>query len=180
MILSPYAAFQQHKLTETEALHQTNLMMEEELTHLQAENNKLQQQVKQVQETVSKLAALEATVQAVNALQGDSIDKLDEQLQESKEILSHMDRNFQAVILQNLVTVLLATDANRDMMLADEEIDELIRNLEGIQGVQLKEDLLRKTIIDNGRSVGAVMEVARNVLTPEKSSTTQSMFSYLE
>jgi hypothetical protein len=70
------------------------------------------------------------------------------ELDESKEILSHMDRNYKAVILQNLVTVLLATDADQDMILSDEEINELICNREGIHGVQLKEDLLRQTIIE--------------------------------
>lgn len=181
MILSPYAAFQQRKITEVEALQKINESLEEEVTHLQAENTKLTDQVKQVEGSVSNLAALEATMEAVNALQGDSIGKLQEQLQESKDILASMDRNCQGFILQNLVTVLLATDADQNMMLSDEEIDELIHNLEGIQGVQLKEDLLRKTIIEQGRSVGAVMEVARNVLTPpDNSSTVDPMFSYLE
>jgi hypothetical protein len=181
MLLSPYAAFQQRKISEVEALHQTNVLLEQELTHIKEENAKLSVQVQEVQTTVARLDSLEATMEAISALEGASLDKLQEQLDESKEILTHMHRNYQADILQNLVSVLLATDADQNMLLADEEIDDLIRNLEGIHGVQLKEDLLRKVIIEQGRSVDALMEVARNVISPpEQSGTVKPIFTYLE
>jgi hypothetical protein len=180
MVLSPYAAFQQRKISEVDALHQTNVLLEKELSHFKAENIKLSNQVQQVQATVAKLNFLEATMEAVNALEGESLDKLQEQLEESKEIVLHMDRNYQADILQNLMTVLVATDADQNMLLADKEIDDLIHNLEGIHGVQLKEDLLRKTIIEHGRSVAAVMEIARNVLSPsDQDGSGNQIFTYL-
>jgi len=163
LVLAPYAAFQQRKITQVEALKETNEVMHEEMAHLAAENNRLQTQVQQIEKSVSNLSQLEDTLEAVNALQGESIKKLEEQLNESKEILANMTRNRKAVILQNLVTVLLATDGNQDMLLSDEEIDDLIHNMESINGVELKEDLVRQTIIDAGRSVAAVLEVARNV-----------------
>ena len=146
-----------------EALKETNEVMQGEVTHLTAENSRLQAQVRQIEKSVANLSQLEDTLEAVTALQGESIKKLEEQLNESKEILANMSQNRKAVILQNLVSVLLATDGNQDMLLSDEEIDDLIHNLESINGVELKEDLVRKTIIDSGRSVAAVMEVARNV-----------------
>lgn len=163
LLLAPYAAFQQRKITEVEALKETNEVMQGEVTHLTAENSRLQAQVQQIEKSVANLSQLEDTLEAVAALQGESIKKLEEQLNESKEILANMSQNRKAVILQNLVSVLLATDGNQDMLLSDEEIDDLIHNLESINGVELKEDLVRKTIIDSGRSVAAVMEVARNV-----------------
>lgn len=178
ILLSPYAAFQQRKITQTEALKQTVEYMQTEVDYLTTENDRLSNQVHSVEESVSKLEALEETVAAVNQLQGESVQKLEEQLEESKKILSHMKTNQKAVILQNLVTVLLATDADADMLLSDEEIEELIQNLEGIHGVQLNEDLLRQTVIDQGRSVAAVMEVARAVLTPSDGES--NIFSYLE
>ena len=72
---------------------------------------------------------------------------------------------------------MFATDADQNMLLSNQEIDQLIQKMEGIHGVQLKEDLIRKTILDQGRSVGAVMEVARSVLN---ASEQDSMFSYIE
>lgn len=179
LILSPYAAFQQRKLTQTEALHQTNELLEHEVNHLSIENSKLTKQVQHIEESVSKLGAMEAALEAINSLQGESVGKLEQHLQESKDILSRMESNIQAAILQNLVTVMLSTDADQNMMLSNEEIDELIQNLEGINGIQLKEDQVRKTIIEHGRSVGAIMEVARQALATCKSGT-DSMFSFVE
>lgn len=171
LVLAPYAAFQQRKITQVETLKETNEALQGEVAHLTAENDRLQSQVQQIETSVSNLSQLEETLDSVNALQGESIKKLEEQLNESKEILANMNRNRKAVILQNLITVLLATDGNQDMLLSDEEIDDLIHNMESINGVELKEDLVRQTIIDAGRSVAAVMEVARNV---------DSLFNWVE
>ena len=137
--------------------------MQDEVAHLTAENSRLQAQVQQIEKSVANLSQLEDTLEAVNALQGESIKKIEEQLKDSKEILASMSQNRKSIILQNLITVLLATDGNQDMLLSDEEIDDLIHNMESINGVELKEDLVRNTIIDAGRSVASVMEVARNV-----------------
>ena len=163
LVLAPYAAFQQRKITEIEALKETNEVMQDEVAHLTAENSRLQAQVQQIEKSVANLSQLEDTLEAVNALQGESIKKIEEQLKDSKEILASMSQNRKSIILQNLITVLLATDGNQDMLLSDEEIDDLIHNMESINGVELKEDLVRNTIIDAGRSVASVMEVARNV-----------------
>ena len=163
LVLAPYAAFQQRKITEIESLKETNEVMQEEVAHLTAENGRLQAQVQQIEKSVSNLSQLEDTLEAVNVMRGESIKKIEEQLNDSKEILANMSQNRKAVILQNLITVLLSTDGNQDMLLSDEEIDDLIHNMESINGVELKEDLVRNTIIDAGRSVASVMEVARNV-----------------
>jgi len=53
-ILSPYAAIQQEKLTQTEALDQTNDRMEEEVAQLTQENKRLATQVREIEETVLK------------------------------------------------------------------------------------------------------------------------------
>lgn len=148
--------------------------MEEEIEFLSNENDRLQVQLRSIQESVSKLQTLEDTLETVQALRGESITKLEDQVAESKVILSRMDENKQAVVLQNLMTLLLATDADADMIMSDQEINDLIHNLEGLHGVQLKEGLIRQVILENGRSISAIMEVAREAL---KGS---GMFSYVD
>lgn len=163
MVLSPYAAFQQRKITQIEALKETCEVMEGEVQTMAAENIRLAAHVEKMEASVANLSKLEDTLEAVNALQGDSIQKLQEQVQESKEILSNMKQNAKAVIMQNLITTLLAADENQDLLLSDEEIDDLIHHLESIHGVELKEDVIRQTIVSKGRSVPAIMEVAKNI-----------------
>lgn len=77
-----------------------------------------------------------------------------------------MSRNKKAAVLHTLMTVALAMDT--DGILSNEEIDELIDALRGIRGVRIKENMLRKMIIDNGRSLMGVMEVARNLVHDDK------------
>jgi uncharacterized protein YoxC len=156
------------------ALKQTNAQMEEEIQFMTNENNRLQEQLGAIQESVSKLQSLEEVLASVQSLQGESVTKLADQVIESREILARMHQNKQAVVLQNLMTLLLATDADADMILSDQEINDLIHNLEGLHGVQLNENLIRQMILEQGRSISAVMAVAREALAGD------GMFTYLE
>jgi hypothetical protein len=54
LIIAPTAAFQQYKLTQVEALQQTNVVFERETQKLSQENAKLQQTVQQMEESVLK------------------------------------------------------------------------------------------------------------------------------
>jgi hypothetical protein len=111
-------------------------------------------------------------------LGGASLDELERQLQESKQILKGFENNFKAELLQNMMTVILTMDRDGNMILSNEEIDELIQAMEGIHGTQVDEERLKKLIIDQGRSLMGVMEVARNLLRddiPEE----ESIFSYV-
>ena len=73
---------------------------------------------------------------------------------------------------------MLTMDRDGNMILSNEEIDELIQALEGIHGVQLQEDKLRKIIIDQGRSLMGVMDLARNLLLGEDND--DAIFSIIE
>ena len=53
-LLSPYAAIQQRKLTEVQALEETNERLESEVNQLSAENERLSGQVKEVESSVSR------------------------------------------------------------------------------------------------------------------------------
>ena len=52
--VAPYAALQQQKLTEVEALKQTNQRLDEEVSQLKYENERLQTQVNELESSVTK------------------------------------------------------------------------------------------------------------------------------
>ena len=54
IIIAPTAAFQQHKLTQVEALAQTNERLSSEVDQLTAENGRLTASVQQMEESVLK------------------------------------------------------------------------------------------------------------------------------
>ena len=89
-----------------------------------------------------------------------------------------MSRNKRAELLHNFVTVALAMDHDGNRILSNEEMDEIVQTAKGIHGVRLKEHVLRKMIIDSGRSLTGVMEVARN-LVDEDISEEEKIFSFV-
>jgi hypothetical protein len=75
-----------------------------------------------------------------------------------------MQDNLMGNILQNLISVVLNCDKDGDMVLSDEEIDTIILKMEGINGIDLNDELLREALVQNGRSLNAILDVARNAL----------------
>jgi len=165
--IAPYAAFQQQKLTEVEALRETNQRMEEEVNILKEENERLQGAIKDLEGSVDNLREMEETLANVKAMEGKSIDILEDQLETSQQILKDMEKNLKATILQNLISIVFESDIDGDNKMSDAELDEFMARMENIGGVQVKEELFRKKIIDSGRSLNAVMDVIRNLLDEE-------------
>lgn len=99
------------------------------------------------------LQEMSSTLAAIRETEGKGLDELEKQLQTSREIFDSMQDNLMGNILQNLISVVLNCDKDGDMTLSDEEIDMIILKLEGMNGVDLKEDLLREALIQNGRSL---------------------------
>jgi hypothetical protein len=99
------------------------------------------------------LKSLQQKLETIQSVQGASLEELEKQLQDSRVIAKKMSQNLQGDILQNLISVVLACDQDGDMTMSDAEIDDLIAKLEGVHGIQLKEDLIRSKIIEMGRSL---------------------------
>ncbi len=117
-------------------------------------------------------------LEIIQSVQGASLDELEQQLQESRNIYSKMSQNLQGEILQNLISVILACDQDGDMVLSDEEIDDIIHKMEAIHGVQLKEDLLKSIVIEQGRSIKSIMALARNLM--QENDPDKNIFSFIE
>lgn len=122
---------------------------------------------------------MQNTLEAVRAAEGQSLDELSRQLETSKEILDKMEDNLMAGVLQNLITVVLGCDRDGDLMLSDGEIDALIVKMEGVHGIDLKQDLLRRKLVEQGRSLNAVLSVCKNVLDNDVPAD-ENIFSFVE
>lgn len=59
----------------------------------------------------------------------------------------------QGDILNNLIDVALACDEDADMVLSDKEINGAIEKLEQVHGIDVDNEGVRKTLIENGRSL---------------------------
>jgi len=124
----------------------------------------LQSSVGQLEQSVENLKDLEDTLETIKKSETKSLDVLEKQVAQQREILNSMEGNLKATIMQNLVSTVLASDKDGDKMLCDEEIDLLINKIENLYDVELQEDKFKMTIIGAGRSLNAVMEVGRNLM----------------
>lgn len=107
---------------------------------------------------------MEQTLSTLQSVQGQSVDELEQQLEESKDILSRMKTNQRGQVLQNLISVVLNADSDGNRVLSDDDIEDIIRRLEGLHHVDINDEKVRQTIIDNGRSVEAVLKLAKSAL----------------
>lgn len=169
LLAAPYVVFQQQKITQVEALVETNERVREEVDQLQRENRKLQENVEQLESSVKGLKVQKAKLDTINSAQVTSLDALENQLEESREILNKMKQNVQGEILGNLFDIILAVDADGDDILSDDEIDALIQSMEKLNGVDFRDEVVRNAIIDKGRSIDAIMDLVTNTLKEDVS-----------
>jgi DNA repair exonuclease SbcCD ATPase subunit len=166
LFLSPYAVFQQSKLTQVQALEQTNSVLEDELRFLQEQQQKIQSHVQEIQATEQRGKAMQATLAAVKGQDAQSLQKLEQQVQESRTILAHMEQTAQANQLQTFITLLVNADADQNTILnSDKEVEQFLQSLEStIDDVTWNKEQIRQTIAQQKGSMSAVMELARQVI----------------
>jgi hypothetical protein len=121
---------------------------------------------------------MEDTLETLQSVQGVSMLELEGQLRESQEIWNTLDRDLQSEIVRALIGVILGADTDQDFLLSDAEIDDIIHKMEAIHGVQLKEDLLKSIVIEQGRSIKSIMALARNLM--QENDPGKNIFSFIE
>ena len=96
-----------------------------------------------------------------------SLSKLETQLATSKRSLQQMDVNRTNEIVDNIFDVIIHADQDENWALEDEEIETLIDKIEGIMGVEVADELLKKKIIDNGRDIDSIMMLIKGLLADD-------------
>jgi hypothetical protein len=120
---------------------------------------------------------MEQTLRTLQAVEGQSVEILEQQVVESKKVLKQLQGKKAGRLLQNFLTVLFQVkNQDQDMILDDDDIEALISRLEGLSGghINVNDELLRKVIIEQGRSIQAVMQVAKNILQGSSSISSSS------
>jgi uncharacterized protein YukE len=161
-IVGPYAYYQQVQLTDIKALQETHAVIKVEVDKLSTENKRLAKNIDEMSGTVQNLKDVEDALDVITKVQGQSVEEFKKQVQTSKEILAGMQSNLKTNILQNLLTLVLGSDANRDNSISEEEVNALIRRIVQMPGVTVKEDLFKKMVV--GKDPSAIMEIIRNLL----------------
>ena len=164
IITGPYCYYQQTRLTDIRTLQQTQHVLQTEVDKLEASNKKLVQNIDTMTVSVDRLEEIDQALQIIGSKQGLTVEAFEQQVRENKQILQQMRGNLQANVLQNLLSIILRSDTDKNFTMEETEIDALIRRLQNISGVTVHAERFRAAIA--GQNVNAVMEIVKNLLRP--------------
>lgn len=164
VFLSPFAAFQQMKMTQSIAMKETNTFFENQLDILKESNKNLSLRIQDLTETVRSLQKMEVTLGYCKTLQGNCLQQLEEQLKQGKEIKYRLKTSVKDDLVDAIFEIALRCDDDGDMKLSDEEMHNMVNRLEGLHGVQVREQKLRQLVANDGRNVFSLMTIAKNML----------------
>jgi len=164
IVTGPYCYYQQTRLTDIRTLQETEQVLQREVNRLEESNNQLVRNIDQMTVSVDRLEEIDQALQIIGSKQGVTVQAFQKQVAENKNILKQMKGNLQANVLQNLLSVILRSDVDKDFTMDEDEIEDLIRRLQNISGVTVKADLFRAAIA--GQNINAVMDIVKNLLRP--------------
>lgn len=181
LLIPPYSAYQEQKLTDCKAMMETSDVMNHELTNLTHENERLSKETDKLKTTIGSLQRLTDTFEEIREMEDASLDIMEEQLLQSKEILKMMKANKLNVILDNIFDIILAVDTDGDGTLSVEEIEKLIKSVESINNVDINDSLFRE-LVPVGSTIDDMMKLVRNVLDDDPTtgpSDADKVFTFL-
>lgn len=193
IIVPPYSALQEQKITDCKAMRQTNVVMEQELNNFQYNNDRLHEQNDELEATVDRLKDMKDAYKECQSMKVVSIESLEAQLKNSEAVLATMEGNRVEQSVQNIFDVMMAVDIDMDGKLSDSEIDDLTKKIEGIGNVEIADAAFKRKIVESGRSIDGVMNLLRGLLaetaegednedptsTLHKSSNGERIFKFL-
>lgn len=93
-----------------------------------------------------------------------SLSSLESQLNASKVALARMDASRTNEIIDNILDIIIAADADANSTLEDDEIDLFIQKVEGIMGLEVSDDEFKKKIVENGRNIDSIFSLLKDLL----------------
>lgn len=176
LILVPVIVIQLRKLTDLEAVKGSLDFMANQTKEFEKNNAALEHQVGELADTTNKLEEHEKALDMITATQGQNIDMLEKQVKENKKLLKQMEKNLKTIVLQNLLSVIIANDTDGDFKIDDDELEPMIEKLNEVDGVKLNAENFRETVRKTGGDISAVMDIIKGLLSDELKSPEEAIF----
>ena len=101
----------------------------------------------------ASLKVMEAALGTLQAMSGDCVRELEDQVKKQRDIKASLKTNVKNELVQTLMDIALNCDTDQDSQLSDAEIEKLVQKLEGIHGIDVREQKIRQMVADHGRNV---------------------------
>lgn len=169
-----YGYVQQTSITDIKTLGETQEKIEHAVGEFKVENERLADTINGMEATMTKLQDVEKTYKTLVNMEGASIDNLESQIQQSKEILKMNKQSLKSVIIGNLLNSVSKLDKDNDNNIGPREVDEMINIVSNISGVIVMEEKLRTAIENKPR--GNLMTVIGNISKYEETEEKERIF----
>ncbi|KAL7578067.1 hypothetical protein ACA910_015002 [Epithemia clementina (nom. ined.)] len=161
-IIGPFTYYQQTQLTDIRTLQETEQKMKIEVDRLTAENKRLAHNIDELSESVQGLRDMSDALDIITEQQGQSVQAFAGQVVEQRNLLDSMQSNLSAKIIDNLLSLAFGADQNDDKIIDPNEANALIRHIQNMSGVTVKEEKFRHAIA--GQSADKVIDIIDNLL----------------
>lgn len=160
--MGPYAYYQQTRLTDIKTLQETHEAVQAEVKRLQELNVSLSKNISELSNTVDRLEEVENALDILSNQQGQSVSAFAAQVEKNRSLLKDMQGNVKNTVVQNLISVVFASDTDKDQMVDEEEVGVLISRLQQIGGIEVHDDRFRKAFA--GGTFTSLMNVVSNLI----------------
>ena len=162
--MAPIADSNENELTDIKSMAEVHEKMRAEMDRMREENKRLRATIEKLEATVGSMEDTQDTLDAITKQQTLSIDEFEQQVEQQKALLREMQEDARAGMLQMLLTIIIASDADGDFKIDEEEIDPLIANIEGSGGLGVNAELFRKKVIETNGEIQAVLDMCSSIL----------------
>lgn len=170
IVLPPYSAIQEQKLTDLKAMRETNGSMEREMENLEYNNERLKAENEKIEASVGRIQDMKDTLANCNKMGDKAMVQLEQQLASSKATLAQLEVNRTNELVDNIFDVMLAVDEDQNFSLSDAEIDVMVAKIKQIMNVEVDEEGLKNKIIENGRDLDSIMLLMKDILNGDTNS----------
>mmetsp|Transcript_7918 Transcript_7918/g.8731 ORF Transcript_7918/g.8731 Transcript_7918/m.8731 type:complete len:152 (+) Transcript_7918:282-737(+) len=130
---------------------------------MEEKNSRMKERIKAMEHSVSKIDEYKQILTQIAELENFAIDDLEEDLKTKQDILEQNEIGLVGSTIDNIIDVLLKADLNQDQEICEDELELVISNIEGIQNINLNDELIHQKLDEYGNNIEAVIRLLIDV-----------------
>ena len=167
-VAAPYAAYQKRQLNELGGFRGQANELREHVNELHRQNDILTGNIDRLEGNVSGLEDVESKLNDFAKGANTNAERLQYVILETARLQTLIKKNLRKKVLQDVLSIVIKADRNRDYTLNRVEIEMLIFRLNTLPSVDFQEDNFRKLLKGKKMlTVTEVMDILRNLLAED-------------
>lgn len=163
----PYAAYKEQRIIKIPALRSLNNMLREDAGDLEEAVDGLEAEIDELQPQVERAEDMEEELREISRRQGRNADALMDLVKENEQIILEMKDNLRQRIVQDVLRLVIKSDADRDGVFNEHETTMLAFQIKiqlGVYGVEFDEDKFRKVLRKGSSSISSAVEITKRLI----------------